>query len=546
MIYKLALIPVVFIAFYSPLVQAQKTPNYQQIDALHYTFHLDINDENNQIKGTTELLFKVRVAGLETTYLDLVQSNAEGKGMQVQSVTMNNQPLKYEHTQNRLQIKFNEALEQGYTATLQVQYQGIPDDGLIISENEYGERTFFGDNWPNRAHHWLACVDHPGDKATCEFIVKAPYHYKVIANGRIREESLLRQANGNYQKLTHWAMAQPIPTKVMVFGAAAFAVLHEPPVENIDIQHWVYADNRESSFDDFSPTANILKYLINQVGDYPYEKLVNVESKTKYGGMENASNIFYNEKAVDGNQKIESLIAHEIAHQWFGNSVTEKDWPHVWISEGFATYLAHTYLEFTYGTDTLNSMLRNDKDRIFAYYKKEPQATVVDTSMSNLYLYLNAYSYQKGAWFLHMLRQKMGEDNFWKGIRAFYKRYCHAKADTDDFRQIMESVSESTLEAFFDLWLYQPGHPILKGNWKYVGLGKKLKIKLEQVQENGQTYQIPLEVGVWYEGQDDPEIFTLSIQEADEQFSLSLKDKPVNVMLDPHSKILVDTHLFSD
>jgi aminopeptidase N len=545
-IYKLALIPVVFIAFYSPLVQAQKTPNYQQIDALHYTFHLDINDENDQIKGTTELLFKVRVAGLETTYLDLVQSNAEGKGMQVQSVTMNNQPLKYEHTQNRLQIKFNEALEQGYTATLQVQYQGIPDDGLIISENEYGERTFFGDNWPNRAHHWLACVDHPGDKATCEFIVKAPYHYKVIANGRIREESLLRQANGNYQKLTHWAMAQPIPTKVMVFGAAAFAVLHEPPVENIDIQHWVYADNRESSFDDFSPTANILKYLINQVGDYPYEKLVNVESKTKYGGMENASNIFYNEKAVDGNQKIESLIAHEIAHQWFGNSVTEKDWPHVWISEGFATYLAHTYLEFTYGTDTLNSMLRNDKDRIFAYYQKEPQATVVDTSMSNLYLYLNAYSYQKGAWFLHMLRQKMGEDNFWKGIRAFYKRYCHAKADTDDFRQIMESVSESTLEAFFDLWLYQPGHPILKGNWKYVGLGKKLKIKLEQVQENGQTYQIPLEVGVWYEGQDDPEIFTLSIQEADEQFSLSLKDKPVNVMLDPHSKILVDTHLFSD
>jgi len=545
-IYKLALIPVVFIAFYSPLVQAQETPNYQQIDALHYTFHLDINDENDQIKGTTELLFKVRVAGLETTYLDLVQSNAEGKGMQVQSVKMNNQPLKYEHTQNRLQIKFNEALEQGYTATLQVQYQGIPDDGLIISENEYGERTFFGDNWPNRAHHWLACVDHPGDKATCEFIVKAPYHYKVIANGRIREESLLRQANGNYQKLTHWAMAQPIPTKVMVFGAAAFAVLHEPPVENIDIQHWVYADNRESSFDDFSPTANILKYLINQVGDYPYEKLVNVESKTKYGGMENASNIFYNEKAVDGNQQIESLIAHEIAHQWFGNSVTEKDWPHVWISEGFATYLAHTYLEFTYGTDTLNSMLRNDKDRIFAYYQKEPQATVVDTSMSNLYLYLNAYSYQKGAWFLHMLRQRMGEDNFWKGIRAFYKRYCHAKADTDDFRQIMESVSESSLEAFFDLWLYQPGHPILKGNWKYAGLGKKLKIKLEQVQENGHTYQIPLEVGVWYEGQDDPEIFTLSIQEADEQFSLSLKDKPVNVMLDPHSKILVDTHLFSD
>lgn len=546
MIRQFSILPVLFLACCFCSVQAQQTPNYRQIDALHYSFYIEINDKNDQISGKTELLFKVREAGLQATYLDLSEINDDGKGMQVQSVKLNDQPLDFNHEHDQVQVIFQEALAQGHTATLHIQYSGVPDDGLIISENEYGERTFFGDNWPNRAHHWLACVDHPGDKATCEFIVTAPYHYKVIANGRLREESMLRQPNGDYQKLTHWAMAQPIPTKVMVFGAAVFAVLHDSPVDNIDIQHWVYADNRDSNFDDFAPTANILRYLINQVGDYPYEKLVNVESRTKYGGMENASNIFYNEKAVDGNQQIESLIAHEIAHQWFGNSVTEKDWPHIWLSEGFATYLAHTYLEFTYGKDTLYSIMDADKDRIFAYYQKAPQATVVDTTLSNLYLYLNAYSYQKGAWFLHMLRQKLGDDVFWKGIREFYKRYSHAKADTEDFRLVMESLSKTSLEDFFDLWLFQPGHPIVKGNWKYSGLSNKLKISLEQVQENGHTYQIPLEVGVWYEESSEPEILSIHINKVNEKFNLKTKSKPAQVVLDPHSKILIDTQLFSN
>lgn len=527
------------------LLLAGKTPNYRQIDALHYTFHIEINDHNDQIIGKTELLFKARNQGLDTTYLDLSSTNEQGLGMEVLSVQLNEESLAFKHADDKLYIFFQEALQQGYTGTLHISYRGIPRDGLIISENENGERTFFGDNWPNRAHHWLACVDHPSDKATCEFIVTAPYQYQVIANGVLREESMIRQV-GDFKKLTHWAMAQPIPTKVMVFGAAAFAIVYDAPVKGIAIQHWVYADNRESSLKDFAPTANILHYMTERVGAYPYDKLANVESKTKYGGMENASNIFYNEQAVDGNQNIESLIAHEIAHQWFGNSVTEKDWPHVWISEGFATYLSHTYMEHTYGADSLQSLLRADKDRIFAYYQKAPQATVVDTTLSNLYLYLNAYSYQKGAWFLHMLRQKVGDKVFWQGIRQFYKKYCHAKADTEDFRAVMESLSGQSLDRFFDLWLYRAGHPIVKGSWRYGALGNKLKIDLAQVQDNGHTYQLALEVGVFYDDEEAPEIHTLHLNDSDEKFTLKLKERPRQVILDPRSKILVDTQLFSN
>lgn len=545
MISKISLLTLILSASCSIVLQAQEEPNYQQIDALHYTFHIEINDQNDQVKGTTSLLFKVRKSQLQSTYLELSNLNDDQKGMEVMSVHLNDQPIEFTHQHDKVEVRFNEVLEKGYTATLHIRYQGVPEDGLIISENEYGDRTFFGDNWPNRAHHWLACIDHPVDKATCEFIVTGPQHYKVIANGRLREESLIRQAQGGFKKLTHWATAKPIPTKVMVFGAAAFAVQYELPVDQIDIQHWVYADNRESSMKDFTATSNILRYMIERLGEYPYEKLVNVESKTKYGGMENASNIFYNEQAVDGNQNIESLIAHEVAHQWFGNSVTEKDWAHVWISEGFATYMAHSYIEQTYGADSLRRLLSADKDRIFAYYQKAPEATVVDTTITNLYMYLNAYSYQKGAWFLHMLRQKIGNQLFWAGIRRFYENHAHGKADTHDFQALMERLTQSSLEDFFDLWLYRPGHPIIKGTWKYAGLGKKLKISLEQVQEH-HTYRMPLEVGVWYKDDTEPEIFTVNMDQQEERFILKLSGKPEKVALDPLSKVLVDTHLFSD
>lgn len=547
MISKIFLSTLIIFTYYSTILFAQTGHNYEHIDALHYTFDLEISDENDQIKGKADILFKVRTQSLDTTYLNL-KSYDEGsaQGMRVISVRFNDQDISFEHKNDRLYVYFAPGLAPQEVGTLNIQYAGEPADGLIISENEYGERTFFGDNWPNRAHHWLPTIDHPSDKATCEFIITSPIQYKIIANGTLREESMLEYRSSQQQKLTHWVMAQPIPTKVMVFGAARFAVLYDQPVDNISIQHWVYADNRKIGFKDFSQTSNVLRYMINRIGEYPYEKLANVESKTRYGGMENASNVFYNEQAVDGNQSIESLIAHEVAHQWFGNSVSEKEWAHIWLSEGFSTYLSHTYIEHTYGEDSLHSLLKEDKDRIFTYYQRSPQAPVVDTTQTNLYLYLNANSYQKGAWFLHMLRLKVGEEVFWSGIKRFYKRHCHSKADTHDFKEVMESVSNQSLDDFFDLWLHTPGHPVLKGNWRYAGLGRKLKIQLEQVQENSLIYDLPLEVAVNYGNDGNTEIHRINLKNKSDNFTIKLQARPVSIELDPHARILVDTKLFKD
>ncbi len=529
----------------SQVLLAQDLLNYQQIDALHYSFSIEINDNHDRLQAQADVLYMVKATRLDSFYLDLVGKNEERTGMLVKEVRNNSLPVMFRQTKEKLWIYPENSLNKEEKGSLSIIYSGTPADGLIISMNKYGDRTFFGDNWPNRARHWLPTIDHPSDKASCEFIITAPEHYKVVANGLLVEESQLPLMGTKASKQTHWVSSKPVATKVMVFAAARFALKYEPPVDGISVQHWVYPEDKAAGFALFEPSRDILKFFIEHVGDYPFEKLANVESKTRYGGMENASNIFYNELAIEGSQSIESLIAHEVAHQWFGNAVTEKSWEHIWLSEGFATYLTHLYMERTYGEDSLKNRLKNDRERIFSYYKKKPEVKVVDDSETNLYQYLNAYTYQKGGWFLHMLRQKVGDDLFWKGLRTFYKENCHEHADTDEFRLLMEKISGQSLKNFFELWLYQPGHPELRGEWKYNGLANKLQLEIRQTQENGQVYQLPLQVGVFYEGKVEPEILNIKLSQQEGKFSLKLKKRPQSIVIDPEVKWLIDAQLNS-
>src|SRR6478672_3808793 len=223
---------------------------------------------------------------------------------------------------------------------------GIPRDGLIISTNKYGERTFFSDNWPNRAHQWIPCVDRLDDKASFEFVVTAPSHYQMASNGTL----VSRTAGGNEKTVTFWRETTPLPTKVMVIGVADFAVkkFADSP-DSIPVTAWIFPGDSTKGFYDYALTPHMLRFFSDYIGPYPYRKLANVQSKTIFGGMENASAIFYAEGSVTGDRKWEDVYAHEIAHQWFGDMATEKSFAHLWLSEGFATYLTHIYFQHQYG-----------------------------------------------------------------------------------------------------------------------------------------------------------------------------------------------------
>ena len=204
------------------------------------------------------------------------------------------QILLFTHENDKIKIKLPRKLLVDEKDTIAIEYKGIPSDGLIISKNKYGKRTFFADNWPNRAHNWIPCVDDPADKASVEFLVTAPSHYQVISNGVQIEETNLP---GN-KKLTHYKEDVPLPTKVMVIGAADFAVQHVGDIGCVPVSSWVYPENKEAGFFDYAIAKDILAWHINYIGSYAYKKLANVQSKTKFGGMENAGAIFYAEEKI--------------------------------------------------------------------------------------------------------------------------------------------------------------------------------------------------------------------------------------------------------
>jgi len=430
-----------------------RNPN---VDIIHYDFSISVSDTNNIIYGHT--MITVDFTGIVNTIeFDLKNKGTDGKGMTIKNISFDAGSIKWVHSGSKISISLDEPAKKGSRGLFTIDYSGIPSDGLIISDNRYGRRTFFADNWPDRAHNWLPCIDHPYDKATVDFIVTSPDHYEVVGSGYLVEESCMAE----HTKLTHWKEDVPLATKVMAIGIAPFATKLEGNVFGTPVWSWVFTENRKEGFYDYSVALKPLDFYSKLIGPYPYEKLANVQSKTIFGGLENAGCIFYAENSVTGRGNAENLMAHEIAHQWFGNSVTENDWHHIWLSEGFATYLTAFYQEKTYGKGKSDETMKSARDRVIGYYIRSPRP-VVDTTVTDLMKLLNANSYQKGAWVLHMLRNKIGNDLFWKGMRLYYEEYRDKNALTSDFKNVMEKVSNKDLGQFFKQWLFTAGQPDLQ------------------------------------------------------------------------------------
>ena len=492
------------------------------IDVQHYDFSIALNDDNNSIRGTAIVTLSFSQPAAQFA-LDLTAKNTTGKGMTVLSVSEDRRPITF--TQDSTHLVLQTGGVPGSRHNYTIRYEGIPADGLIISNNKFGKRGFFGDNWPNRAHNWLPCVDHPSDKATLDFRITAPDHYKVVANGALQEEKDLP----NHFRLTHWKESVPLAPKIMVIGVADFAVDHPGDAMGVPVWNYVYKENKEVGFRSYAVALQILPFYITHIGPYPFEKEGNVQSKTRFGGLENASAIFYFENSVSS-PGVESLMAHEIAHQWFGDAATETQWQHLWLSEGFATYMTHCYLENKYGADTLRKGMKADRAKVIAF-EKYRLTPVVDSSIKEDYMeLLNPNSYEKGGWVLHMLRRRVGDDLFWKGISTYYTTYRDKNASSADFEKVIEKVTGQDLQAFFAQWLFTPGHPHIHIDWKYDSDKKALIIDFTQTQEH--LFDFPLEYTT------DGVLHSVDIHDKTTHVELPLPEKPTHLVPDPNVNLL--------
>jgi aminopeptidase N len=511
----------------------------QPIDVQHYRFAIGLADSTDRISGDATIRFAILQANLAQVWFDLAGMTParQGRGMRVSSVTRDGTPLVFRHDGDRLTITLDKAAAAGSVVELLVHYAGIPADGLQIKPTPLGDRAFFSDNWPDKGHHWLPLIDHIADKATMEMAVTAPSHYQVISNG-LRVESTDLPLD---MRRTVWRESVPISPWLYALGVASFAVQHVADYAGISIDTWVFAKQRDAGFYDFAvPTKDALAFYSEFIGPFSYEKLANVQSNSVAGGMEAASAIFYSAGSVAGTRPVRwrNVVIHEIAHQWFGDAVTESDWDNVWLSEGFATYFTLLFIEHAYGRDEFATGLRDSRRTVLDFDTKTPAYRVVHANLTDMANVTSAMTYQKGSWVLHMLRAEMGDDRFWTGIRDYYARHRNGNATTADFRRAMEQAAGRDLGPFFEQWLYRGGVPRLTGTWRWDSAAKQVIVELHQTQA-GDPFQLPIEIGITSVGS-RPRIERVSLSARDGRFVFPAEAVPAGVELDPNVRLLFD------
>ncbi len=402
-----------------------------------------------------------------------------------------------------------------------LEYAGAPADGLVISTDSAGRWRAFGDNWPNRARHWLASIDHPSDKALVEFSVLAPAGLSVVANGILVESSLAdstatdesrsggsrtggaARPDSAARARTTWKTLFPIPTYLMVIAAAPLELhalgLTACGLGGVErcVPQQVFTAPEQARYmpGNFKFADDIVRFFARTVGPFPYAQLAHLQSSTRFGGMENAGAIFYADRLFrEPNGVSVGLIAHETAHQWFGDAVTEREWAHLWLSEGFATYFAALYTEYGTGPEAFRTEMADMRGAIIGD-DVVAQRPVLDTAQTELMALLNTNSYQKGGFVLHMLRSEVGDSAFFRGIRAYWAAHRHGNALTPDLRAAVEQAAGRELGWFFDQWLTRPGYAELTTGWTHDPVSGQVALTVDQGARFG-AFRFTLRVAV--------------------------------------------------
>jgi aminopeptidase N len=503
------------------------------IDVVHYDFAIELPDTGSVIRGVSTMLVRHRPEGRNLS-VDIL--------LTVDSVMVDGARTTVSAGAGGVTVPLGTAAD---SARVSVYYHGAPRDGLIISRDPEGRWQAFGDNWPNRARHWLAVVDRPGDKATVSWTIDAPTELTVVANGARTDSS--RSAARPWRSVWRWEERHPIATYLMVLAAAPLRAEPLPSTKCLTtadakcVTQTVYVskDAKPGYPPAFNEAEGIVAFYSSLIGPFPYEKLAHLQSTTRFGGMENATAIFYADGLFRNGTIGSSIIAHETAHQWFGDAVTESEWAHLWLSEGFATYFAELWAEHSRGRDTLVAHMREIRAGLLADSDVVTHRPVIDTAQTDLMQLLDANSYQKGGYVLHMARRLLGDSVFFRGLRGYYAGHRDGNATSDDLRRALEGASGRDLGWFFDQWLRRPGYPELDTKWSYDPREQRVYLQVAQRRRFG-NFRLPLVVELVRKNGTTRRAVVEVPAEAESRIvvPIDLDAPPARVILDPDADLL--------
>lgn len=515
------------------------------IDIQHLRLELQVDLPKKTVEGKAILSFvtlrELNHFALDAVDFEVRDAKLTGGGGAVE--------VRRQHDGKKLHIELPEKWPADKTGELVIAYRvREPKDGLYFFGPTPAEPnvplTVWSQGEPVSNRHWIPCIDHPEERQTTELIVTVADGFEVLSNGKL----LSRKANDNKTATFHWKQDQPHPSYLVTLVVGPFAVVKED-WRGKEVSYYVPPNRKDDVARTFGRTRAMLDLFSRRFGvDYPWEKYAQVVvEQFSWGGMENTSATTLHDSAIhdaramlDGDP--DGLIAHELGHQWWGDLVTCRDWAHLWLNEGWASYCEVIWAEHHRGRADADYDLLLKARNALAHAKDRP---VVDRRYPNPINMFDARAYPKGAWILHMLRQRLGDDLFWKAVQAYAKEHKYRSVETSDFRRTFERVTGRNLERFFYDWTERAGNPIIELHFDYLGESKLLKVTIKQLQP-GEPFHIdlPVRYALWNPSSPtDWQSDVLPLTEKEQVLYVRTGAMPVDFVVDPQLTVMAEYHL---
>ena len=506
------------------------SPNQKKIDIFKYNLSFDLYPEEKMIVASAIITGQVLDQNIKSIDLNFYDN------FKITNLLLDGVASEYENDETTLSIPYNFLGEKEFK--IEIDYEGTPKkaglDGFVFGKRN-GESLVYNLSEPNFSSTWFPCNDLPTDKSFLEMSITNDSSAVSVSNGVLKDV----KTNGDRRTYT-WFTEYPISTYLIAIYSSEYVSFKDKYIsldgkDTMDVVYYVLPDKLENAKKDFAGHPEMLRVLSNLFGEYPFikEKYGVAEFLWYPGAMEHQTITGVSSNMINGKNFFEDTFVHELAHQWWGDAISPKSWKDIWLNEGFATYSEALYYEALSGEKALRSTMMSKYSSNFSGALAKPGSFLFTRTM-----------YDKGAWVLHMLRWEVGDSSFFKILRTYFDTFKYSNASTNDFKNICEQVSGKNLDKFFEQWVQNEGQIEIEYQTGFVKSDNNefVKINLEQIQEDYEVYNFPLEVKIVF-ADSSAQSFRFEITSQDTVLEMLVTTEPDTIELDPNNWLLAQINI---